>query len=192
MEGLWIEQNLMSPFTNLTLCFLLGLVWTVFEEIRGGSKNRSKINYPKWRDSMIRLTLWLTLLIQMIDHLALASELNRMPWYRNNWLYSIGLLIILVFVIKIAFNINFDGVKGKAGLRRPFPAQKRREVFNIYYREPSSESIQFRGKVIERRLKERGNNFKDLLAKVRRDYSYRVIDPKGIFLLASNFKKDKK
>lgn len=141
---------------------------------------------------MIRLTLWLTLLIQMIDHLALASELNRMPWYRNNWLYSIGLLIILVFVIKIAFNINFDGVKGKAGLRRPFPAQKRREVFNIYYREPSSESIQFRGKVIERRLKERGNNFKDLLAKVRRDYSYRVIDPKGIFLLASNFKKDKK
>ena len=141
---------------------------------------------------MIRLILWLAILIQMIDNSALASELNRTPWYRNNWLYLIGLLIILIIVIKIVFNIKFDGIKGKAGLKGPFPAQKRRVVFNIFYREPSSKSIQFRGKVIERRLRERGNNFKDLLAKVRRDYSYRVIDPNGIFLLVSNYKKDKK
>ena len=141
---------------------------------------------------MIRLILWLAILIQITDNSALASELNRTPWHRNNWVYLIGLLIILIIVIKIVFNIKFDGIKGKAGLKRPFPAQKRRVVFNIFYREPSSKSIQFRGKVIERRLRERGNNFKDLLAKVRRDYSYRVIDPNGIFLLVSNYKKDKK
>jgi len=126
----------------------------------------------------------------MIDNSALASELNRAPWYRNNWPYFIGLLIMLIFVIKILFSINFDRTKRKADLKRPFPAQKRRPAFSIYYREPSSKSIQFRGKVIERRLKERGNNFKDLLGKVRRDYSYRVIDPNGIFILASNHEKD--
>jgi hypothetical protein len=87
---------------------------------------------------------------------------------------------------------TFGVTKGKTDLRRPFPAQKRRVVFSIYYREPSSKSIQFRGKVVERRLKERGNNFKDLLGKVRRDYSYRVIDPNGIFILASTHEKDQK
>ena len=126
----------------------------------------------------------------MIDNSALAGELNQTPWYRNNWLYLIGTLIILIFVIKVLFDINFDGAKGKTDLKRPFPTQKRRVVFSIYYREPSSKSIQFRGKVIERRLKERGNNSKDLLGKVRRDYSYRVIDPNGIFILASNHEKD--
>ena len=136
---------------------------------------------------MMRVILWLTLLIQMVDNPASASELNSTPWSRNHWLL-IGMSII---VIKIAFKIDFDGIKKRAGLKRPFPAQKGREVFSIYYRDPSSKSIQFRGKVIERRLRERGNNFKDLLAKMRRDYSYRVIDPNGIFLLDSNHKKDK-
>ena len=141
---------------------------------------------------MIRPILWLSILIQMIDNSALASELNHTPWYRNNWLYLIGLLIILIFVIKILFDTNFDGTKGKADSKRPFPTQKRTVLFSIYYKEPSSKSIQFRGKVIERRLKERGNNFKDLLGKVRRDYSYRVIDPNGIFILASNHERDQK
>jgi hypothetical protein len=128
----------------------------------------------------------------MIDNSALASELNHTPWYGNHWFYLIGLLIILVFVFKILFDIHFGVTKGKKDLIRPFPAQKRRPVFSIYYREPSSKSIQFRGKVIERRLKERGNNSKDLLAKIRGDYSYRVIDPNGIFLLASNHEKGQK
>jgi len=141
---------------------------------------------------VIRPILWLSILIQMIDNSALASELNHTPWYRNNWLYLIGLLIILIFVIKILFDTNFDGTKGKADSKRPFPTQKRTVLFSIYYKEPSSKSIQFRGKVIERRLKERGNNFKDLLGKVRRDYSYRVIDPNGIFILASNHERDQK
>ena len=141
---------------------------------------------------MIRPILWLSILIQMIDNSVLASELNHTPWYRNNWLYLIGLLIILIFVIKILFDTNFDGTKGKADSKRPFPTQKRTVLFSIYYKEPSSKSIQFRGKVIERRLRERGNNSKDLLGKVRRDYSYRVIDPNGIFILASNQEKDQK
>src|SRR5512139_2233301 len=128
----------------------------------------------------------------MIDNSALASELNHTPWYRNHWLYLIGSLVILIFVIKILFDMHFGVAKGKTDLKRPFPTQKRRPVFSIYYREPSSKSIQFRGKVIERRLKERGNNSKDLLAKIRRDYSYRVIDPNGIFLLASNHEKGQK
>jgi hypothetical protein len=128
----------------------------------------------------------------MIDNSALASELNPAPWYGNHWLYLIGLLIILIFIIKMLLDTTFGVTKGKTDLRRPFPAQKRRVVFSIYYREPSSKSIQFRGKVVERRLKERGNNFKDLLGKVRRDYSYRVIDPNGIFILASTHEKDQK
>jgi hypothetical protein len=128
---------------------------------------------------MIRPILWLSILIQMIDNSALASELNPAPWYGNHWLYLIGLLIILIFVIKTLFDINFGVTKGKTD-------------FSVYYREPSSKSIQFRGKVIERRLKERGNNFKDLSAKVRSDYSYRVIDPNGIFILASNQEEGRK
>ena len=47
-------------------------------------------------------------------------------------------------------------------------------------------------KFLEEDYKERGNNFKDLLGEVRRDYSYRVVDPNGIFILASNHKKDQK
>ena len=141
---------------------------------------------------MIRLILWLSILIQMIDNSALASELIHIRWYRNNWLQLIGLLIILIFFIKILFGINSDRIKRKAGLKRPFPVQKKTLVFSIYYREPSSKSKHFRGKIIERRLSERGNNFKDLLGKVRRDYSYRVIDPNGLFLLASNYEKDQK
>ncbi len=140
---------------------------------------------------MIRIILWLTILIQAVDNSAFASELNRTLWYRIHWLYLIGMLIILILLIKIAFNTNSSGIKRRAGLKRTLSAQNRREVFNIYYRDPSSKSIQFRGKVIERRLRERGNNLKDLLAKIRRDYSYRVIDPNGIFLLDSNHKKDK-
>ena len=73
---------------------------------------------------MIRLILWLAILIQMTDNSALACELNRTPWHRINWLHLIGLMIILISVIRIAFNINFDGIKGKANLKRPFPAKK--------------------------------------------------------------------
>jgi len=141
---------------------------------------------------MIRLILWSSILIQMIDHSALANELKPALRYGKDWLYFIGLLIILILVIKIVFRINFGRPKAKGGSIRPFPAQNRTRLFSVYYREPSSKSIQFRGKVIERRLEERGNNFKDLLGKVRRDYSYRVIDPNGIFLEASNYEKGEK
>jgi len=139
---------------------------------------------------MIHYIFWLSILIRMINNSALTSELNDSSWYRNNWLYLIGLLIILIFIIKILFNINIDEIKGKKSLNRPLTSWKRIVVFNIYYRKPSSKSIRFLGKVIERRLKERGNNFEDLLAKVRRDYAYHVIDPNGIFLLDSNYEKD--
>jgi hypothetical protein len=96
----------------------------------------------------------------------------------------------LQLMIKILFDINIDEIQGKKSLNRPLTSIKRTVVFNIYYREPPSKWIRFLGKVIERRIRERGNNFGDLLAKVRRDYSYRVIDPNGIFLLGSNYEKD--
>ncbi len=129
--------------------------------------------------------------IQMGDHSAPANGLMSGLGYRDHWLYLVGLLIILILIIKIILGISRGRSKARVGFIRPFPAQNGR-LFSIYYRDPSSKSIQFRGKVIERRLKERGNNFKDLLGKVRRDYSYRVIDPNGIFLQASNYKKDRR
>ena len=60
---------------------------------------------------------------QITDSSALPSELNRTLRYRNNWLYLIGSLIILISVIKIVFNVNFEGTKRKAGLKGPFPVQ---------------------------------------------------------------------
>ncbi len=127
----------------------------------------------------------------MGDHSAPANGFMSVLGYGNHWIYLIGLLIILILIVKIIFDISRGGPKARVGFIRPFPAQNSR-LFSIYYRDPSSKLIQFRGKVIERRLKERGNNFRDLLGKVRRDYSYRVIDPNGIFLQASNYKKDRR
>ncbi len=139
------------------------------------------------------ILLWSSISIQMMDHSASASEINRGTWYGNPWLYLVGLLmIILLCVIKIVFGTHIAKPKAKAGAIKPLPAPDTTRLFSIYYREPTSKSIQFRGKIIERRRKERGSNFRDLLGKVRRDYSYRVIDPSGMFIQASNYGKDKK
>ena len=93
---------------------------------------------------MIRLILWLSILIQMIDNSALASELNHTPWYRNNWLYLIGLLIILIFVItfvvNMLFDIHFAVTKGRTDLKRSFSAQKRRVAFSFNPRTTASRS----------------------------------------------------
>jgi hypothetical protein len=70
-------------------------------------------------------------------------------------------------------------------LKGPFVSIKRPIIFNVYYREYSTDSMVFLGKIIERRRKERGNKRKDLLYKARQDYSARVKDPFAIFLLSS-------
>ena len=99
----------------------------------------------------------------------------------RNSVFLIGLLIILLIFIKI--------------LREPRPAEvlkgpliprnKPKIIFDVYYRDYPTNSMVFLGKIIERRRKERGNNFKDLLFKARQDYSTRVKDPAAIFLLSS-------
>lgn len=69
------------------------------------------------------------------------------------------------------------------------PYQKMEELeiklpeFKVYYRDVVSRSIVLVGKIIERRMKERGNNLKDLLSKARRDFSHYVTDPSLLFLL---------
>ena len=118
-----------------------------------------------------------------------SNEMTPIQWvgkvYKEksimNWVYLIGLLIILLILIKI--------------LREPRPAEvlkgafisrkKPKIIFDVYYRDYSTDSMVFIGKIIERRRKERGNNFKELLFKARQNYSTRVRDPSGIFLLSS-------
>jgi hypothetical protein len=98
----------------------------------------------------------------------------------RNLVYLIGLLIILLVIIKILREPRPAEV-----LKGPFVSIKRPIIFNVYYREYSTDSMVFLGKIIERRRKERGNNRKDLLFKARQNYSTRVKDPSGIFFLSS-------
>jgi hypothetical protein len=98
----------------------------------------------------------------------------------RNLVYLVGLLIILLVIIKILREPRPAEV-----LKGPFVSIKRPIIFNVYYREYSTDSMVFLGKIIERRRKERGNNRKDLLFKARQNYSTRVKDPSGIFFLSS-------
>jgi hypothetical protein len=70
------------------------------------------------------------------------------------------------------------------GMDSILPGRKTNE-FGVYYRDSITRSIAFLGKVIERRRKERVNNFSDLLKKAIRDFSDCVKDPSTIFLLGS-------
>lgn len=69
------------------------------------------------------------------------------------------------------------------------PYQKMEELeiklpeFKVYYRDRISRSIVLVGKIIERRMKERGNNLRDLLSKARKEFSQYVTDPSFLFLL---------
>lgn len=57
--------------------------------------------------------------------------------------------------------------------------------FKVYWRDRTTRSITQLGTVTERRKKERGNNFADLLKRAINNFSYQVLDPSGIFLLGS-------
>jgi len=117
-----------------------------------------------------------------------SNEMTPIQWvgeiYKEksirNLVYLIGLLIILLILIKILREPRPAEV-----LKGPFISTKRPIIFDVYYRNYSTDSMVFLGKIIERRRKERGNNFKDLLFKARQNYSTRVKDPYAIFLLSS-------
>jgi hypothetical protein len=99
----------------------------------------------------------------------------------RNLVYLIGLFIILLILIKIVKEPRPAEV-----LKGPFISRKRPKIiFDVYYRDYSTDSMVFLGKIIERRRRERGNNLKDLLFKARQNYSTRVKDPSAIFLLSS-------
>jgi hypothetical protein len=65
----------------------------------------------------------------------------------------------------------------------PLPPEKKAMEFKVYYRNPATNSMMFLGNILERRIKERGNNLRDLLVKAVKDYSYCIKDPSTIFLL---------
>lgn len=117
-----------------------------------------------------------------------SNEMTPIQWvgeiYKEksirNLVYLIGLLIILLILIKILREPRPAEV-----LKGPFISTKRPIIFDIYYRNYPTDSVVFLGKIIERRRKERGNNFKDLLFKARQNYSTRVKDPYAIFLSSS-------
>ncbi|MEW6375322.1 MAG: hypothetical protein AB1502_05965 [Thermodesulfobacteriota bacterium] len=103
----------------------------------------------------------------------------------NDLFYLIGLLIILAFIIKILIEIKPAGINEEINLKQPSIFPKKTVIFNIYYKDYSTQSMVFLGKIIERRRRERGKNSKDLLFKARKDYGDRVRDPSSIFLLSS-------
>ena len=118
-----------------------------------------------------------------------SNEMTPIQWvgkvYKEksirNLVYLIGLFIILLILIKILREPRPAEV-----LKGPFISRKRPKIiFDVYYRDYSTDSMVFLGKIIERRRRERGNNLKDLLFKARQNYSTRVKDPSAIFLLSS-------
>jgi len=117
-----------------------------------------------------------------------SNEMTPIQWvgeiYKEksirNLVYLISLLIILLILIKMLREPRPAEV-----LKGPFISTKRpRIIFDVYYRDYPTDSMVFLGKIIERRNKERGNNFKDLLFKARQNYSTRVKDPSAILLLS--------
>ncbi len=66
----------------------------------------------------------------------------------------------------------------------PLQKEERAVVFKVYCRDDFTRSMVLLGKVIERRIKERGNNLNDLLLKAIKEYSDCAADPSTIFLLS--------
>ncbi len=99
------------------------------------------------------------------------------------WIYPVGLFIILLIIIKIMKEPKPVAIRGEMSLRGSFVPPERTVLFNVYYRDYSVDSMVFLGRIVERRKRERGNNFGDLSSKARQDYQ--VKDPSAIFLLRS-------
>jgi len=61
--------------------------------------------------------------------------------------------------------------------------RKRGTEFKVYWRDEATRSMILLGRIVERRMRERENNLRDLLIKASQDFSDRVPDPSLIFLL---------
>jgi hypothetical protein len=69
---------------------------------------------------------------------------------------------------------------------RSLSTGKKAVEFKVYHRDPVTKCIIFLGNILERRIKERGNNLRDLLLRVAKDYSYCIEDASTIFLLSQS------
>lgn len=103
----------------------------------------------------------------------------------NNLLYLVGLLIILGILLILFREKRPAGIGVKTGSQSSPSLRKRAVLFNVCCKDYSTDSTVVLGKIIERRMRERGDNFHDLLYKARKDFSDRVEDPADIFLQAS-------
>jgi hypothetical protein len=61
--------------------------------------------------------------------------------------------------------------------------RKRGTEFKVYCRDEVTRSMILLGRIVERRMKERENNLRDLLIRATKDFSHCVPDPSLIFLL---------
>jgi hypothetical protein len=102
-----------------------------------------------------------------------------------NLYYLIGLLIILGIFVRLLREKRPAGIGVRTVTRRSPGLKKRTVLFNVCYKDYSTDSTVVLGKVIERRIRDRGENFRDLLYKARKDFGDRVEDPPDIFLRAS-------
>ncbi len=65
-----------------------------------------------------------------------------------------------------------------------FPLMRQRGAeFKVYCRDEATRSMILLGSIVERRMKERENNLRDLLIRASREFSDRVPDPSLLFLL---------
>jgi hypothetical protein len=101
-----------------------------------------------------------------------------------NLIAIIGLSIIFLTIFKLMKETKPKKANINLSPRTTRLSKKTTNEFDVYYRDYSTKSMVYIGKIVERRRKERGNNHQDLLKKARKDYSPRVKDPNSIFLLS--------
>ena len=103
----------------------------------------------------------------------------------NNLFYFVGLLIIVGILLMLFREKRPAGIGVKRIPQGSFVQRKRTVLFRVCCKDCSTDSTIVIGKVMERRIRERGDNFRDLLYKARKDFGDRVEDPTDIFLLTS-------
>jgi hypothetical protein len=103
----------------------------------------------------------------------------------NNLFYFIGLLIILRIFLMLFREKRPAGIGVKTRPQSTPGLRKRTVLFNVCRKDYSTDSTIVLGKIIERRMRERRDNFRDLLYKARKDSGDGVEGPADTFLLAS-------
>ena len=144
-----------------------------------GKLNQTSFPYPLYGTENIKEDLKNSINQKpnrMVELLNVYQEKSK-----NNLVYVIGLLIILLIILKIFLEAKPAGIE----VNRSSVQKKGTVNFKIYYIDHSSSPPVYLGRILERRKSERGDNFKSLLYKARKDFSYYVKDPTLIFISES-------